>query len=149
MLLLRSNNHPPMLEKSQYDSWQSRMVLYIQGKEHGAHLLDSIINGPFQFGTFEVLTTINTPASTTERTLTNLTPEEKIRQLCDIRETNIVLQGLPLDVYSFVNHHKVAKEICDRVKLLIEGLEVSPQERESKFYNEFDIFTYEKGETLS
>ncbi|GJR76569.1 hypothetical protein Tco_0088934 [Tanacetum coccineum] len=29
------DNPPPMLKRSQYDSWQSRMLLYIQGKEHG------------------------------------------------------------------------------------------------------------------
>ncbi|GKB85869.1 hypothetical protein Tco_0958141 [Tanacetum coccineum] len=37
-------------------------------------------------------------------------------------------------------------EIWDRVKLLIEGSELSLQERESKLYDEFDIFTSEKGE---
>ncbi|GKC44861.1 reverse transcriptase domain-containing protein [Tanacetum coccineum] len=30
--------------------------------------------------------------------------------------------GLPLDVYAIVNHHKVAKEIWDKVKLLMQGL---------------------------
>ncbi|GJR36711.1 hypothetical protein Tco_1212395 [Tanacetum coccineum] len=54
-------------------------------------------------------------------------------------------KGLPPDVYTLVNHHKVAKEIWDRVKLLIEGTEFSLQERESKLYNEFDRFTSEKG----
>ncbi|GKA90348.1 hypothetical protein Tco_0812218 [Tanacetum coccineum] len=92
-----SKNRPPMLERSQYDSSQSRMLLYIQGKEHGKQLLDS---------------------------------------------------GLPPDVYSLVNHHLVAKEIWDRVKLLMEGSELSVQERESKLYNEFDGFTSKKGETI-
>ncbi|GKE46991.1 hypothetical protein Tco_1478249 [Tanacetum coccineum] len=36
-----AENRPPMLERSQCDSWQSRMLLYIRGKEHGIHLLDS------------------------------------------------------------------------------------------------------------
>ncbi|GJR09551.1 integrase, catalytic region, zinc finger, CCHC-type containing protein [Tanacetum coccineum] len=35
-----------------------------------------------------------------------------------------VLQGLPPDVYAIMNHHKVAKEIWDRVKLLMQGLAV-------------------------
>ncbi|GKA67896.1 hypothetical protein Tco_0767813 [Tanacetum coccineum] len=67
-----AENHPPMLEMSQYNSWQSRMLLYI----------------------------------------------------------------------------RVAKEIWDRVKLLIEGSELSLQERESKLYNEFDRFTSKNGETI-
>ncbi|GKD49635.1 hypothetical protein Tco_1278611, partial [Tanacetum coccineum] len=30
-----ADNRPPMLDKSQSNSWQSRMLLYIKGKEHG------------------------------------------------------------------------------------------------------------------
>ncbi|GJW93820.1 hypothetical protein Tco_0173492 [Tanacetum coccineum] len=50
----------------------------------------------------------------------------------------IVILKPPPDVYSLVNHHKVAKEIWDRVKLLMKGMELSQQERECKLYNEFD-----------
>ncbi|GKG00198.1 hypothetical protein Tco_0301888, partial [Tanacetum coccineum] len=89
-----------------------------------------------------------TTASTRPRTFNDLTNKEKIRESCDIRATNIALQGLPPDVYTLVNHHTVAKEIWDKVKLLIEGTELSLQERESKFYNEFDRFTSKKGKTI-
>nr|GEW38864.1 retrovirus-related Pol polyprotein from transposon TNT 1-94 [Tanacetum cinerariifolium] len=41
--------------------------------------------------------------------------------------TNIVLQGLPPDVYAIVNHHKVSKDIWDRVKLLMQGTKLSLQ----------------------
>ncbi|GKE68233.1 hypothetical protein Tco_1526305 [Tanacetum coccineum] len=37
--------------------------------------------------------------------------------------------GLPLDVYSLVNNCKVAKDIWDRVKLLMQGTKLSYQER--------------------
>ncbi|GJU65059.1 hypothetical protein Tco_1246894 [Tanacetum coccineum] len=30
---------------------------------------------------------------------------------CDMKATNIVLQGLPADIYSLVNHHRVAKDL--------------------------------------
>ncbi|GJT41484.1 hypothetical protein Tco_0941349 [Tanacetum coccineum] len=33
MIVAGADNRPRMLEKSMYDSWQSRMLLYIQGKE--------------------------------------------------------------------------------------------------------------------
>ncbi|GJW30365.1 hypothetical protein Tco_0047240 [Tanacetum coccineum] len=94
-----ADNRPPMLERSQYDSWQSSMLLYIQGKEHGKKFLHSVQNGPFQFGTIDILATPTTPASTRVRTIDDLTDEEKIREACDIRPTNIVLQGLPPDIY--------------------------------------------------
>ncbi|GKD09985.1 integrase, catalytic region, zinc finger, CCHC-type containing protein, partial [Tanacetum coccineum] len=52
--------------------------------------------------------------------------KEKIRESVDIKETNIVLQGLPQDIYNLVNHSEDAKQIWDRVKLLIQGLVVPP-----------------------
>nr|GEW56549.1 hypothetical protein [Tanacetum cinerariifolium] len=106
-----ANNHPPMLDKSQYNSWKSRILLYIKGKEHGKQLYNSVIIGPFQYGTVEVPTTITLPQTVRDRTYEDLTEVEKIREAFNIMETNIVLQGLPLDVYSLVNHHTVAKEI--------------------------------------
>nr|GFC54448.1 hypothetical protein [Tanacetum cinerariifolium] len=75
---------------------------------------------------------------TRPRTYEELTYKEKIREECNIRATNIVLQGLLLDVYNLVNDHTFAKEIWDRVKLLMEGTERSLQESECKLYNEFD-----------
>ncbi|GJR54610.1 hypothetical protein Tco_1405131 [Tanacetum coccineum] len=143
-----ADNRPPMLEKSHSNSWQSHMLLYIRGKEHGKELYDSFINGPFQFGTVDVPVTPTTAASTGPRTFDDLIDKEKIREACDIRATNTILQGLPPDVYTLVNHHTLTKEIWDIVKLLIEGTELSMQVQESKLYNEFDRFTYEKGETI-
>ncbi|GJS21388.1 hypothetical protein Tco_0450020 [Tanacetum coccineum] len=109
-----ADNRPPMLNKSQYNSWQSRMLLYIKGKEHGKQLYDSVINGPFKYRTVEVPRTPTTPASIRDITYDDLTEAKNIREACDIRATNIVLQGLPQDVYNLVNHHTYAKEIWDR-----------------------------------
>ncbi|GJU72711.1 hypothetical protein Tco_1264116 [Tanacetum coccineum] len=116
-----ADNRPPMLEKSQYNSWQNRMLLFIRGKEHGKDLLDFVLNDPFQYRTVEVPGTPTLQASTRPRTYDDLNDKEKIHEECDIRATNIVLQGLPPNVYTLVNHHTISKEIWDRVKLLIEG----------------------------
>ncbi|GJY31436.1 hypothetical protein Tco_0414931 [Tanacetum coccineum] len=70
----------------------------------------------------------NTPATIRARTYTDLTDEENIRESVDIKATNIVLQGLPQDIYNLVNHNEHAKQIWDRVKLLIQGSELSLQE---------------------
>ncbi|GJV38654.1 hypothetical protein Tco_1411131 [Tanacetum coccineum] len=140
-----ADNRPPMLEKSQYNLWQSRMKLYIRGKEHGKDLLDSVLISPFKYETVVVPDTSTTLKTTIPITYDDLTDKEKIREECDIRAMNIVLQGLPPNVYTLVNHHIEAKEIWDKVKLLIEGTELSLQEQESKLYNEFDRFTSKKG----
>ncbi|GJZ21763.1 hypothetical protein Tco_0558802 [Tanacetum coccineum] len=77
-----------------------------------------------------------------------LSVAEKLQAECDLKDTNIVLQGLPQDLYAIVNHHKFSKEIWDRVKLLMQGTKLSLQEKECKLYDEFDKFSFMKGETL-
>ncbi|GJW37924.1 hypothetical protein Tco_0060844 [Tanacetum coccineum] len=67
---------------------------------------------------------------------------------CDVQATNIILHGLPPDVYALVNHQEAAKDIWNRVKLLMKGTELSYQERECRLYNLFDKFAYVQGETL-
>ncbi|GJT90937.1 hypothetical protein Tco_1079782 [Tanacetum coccineum] len=86
--------------------------------------------------------------TTRKKKYEELSVTEKLQADCDLKATNIVLQGLPTDVYAIVNHHKVAKEIWDKVKLLMQGTQLSLQERECKLYDEFDKFPFLKGETL-
>ncbi|GKE05887.1 hypothetical protein Tco_1397905 [Tanacetum coccineum] len=124
------------------------MLLYIKGIEHGKLLVDSVINGPFKYGTITGPGTLTTHATVRDRRYDELADAEKIREACDIKATNIVLQGLPQDIYNLVNHHDEAKHIWVRVKLLIEGSEISLQESESKLYDEFDTFTLETGEII-
>ncbi|GKE44434.1 hypothetical protein Tco_1471718, partial [Tanacetum coccineum] len=81
-------------------------------------------------------------------TYEELSDKEKLQANCDLKATNIVLQGLPPDVYALINHHKVAKNIWGRVQLLMQGTSLSRQEREGKLYDEFDKFPHVKGETL-
>ncbi|GKG48671.1 hypothetical protein Tco_0512818, partial [Tanacetum coccineum] len=45
-----------------------------------------------------------------DRVFTDLTPEEKERFKADIRATNILLQGLPKDIYTLINHYNDAKD---------------------------------------
>nr|GEW61168.1 hypothetical protein [Tanacetum cinerariifolium] len=85
-ILSSADNRPPMLEKDMYDSWKSRMELYMLNRQHSRMILESVEQA-----------------------------------------TNIILQGLPSEVYALVSTHK---------------------ERECKLYDEFDKFTYRKGETL-
>ncbi|GJY41819.1 integrase, catalytic region, zinc finger, CCHC-type containing protein [Tanacetum coccineum] len=67
---------------------------------------------------------------------------------CDMKATNIILQGLPSDIYSLVNHHRVAKDLWERVQLLMQGTSLTKQERECKLYDASDKFTHIKGESL-
>nr|GEY66200.1 hypothetical protein [Tanacetum cinerariifolium] len=77
-----------------------------------------------------------------------LSAAEAIQADCDVKATNIILQGLPLEVYALVSTHKVAKELWERIQMLMQRMSLTKQERECKLYDAFDKFAYQKGETL-
>nr|GEX57168.1 hypothetical protein [Tanacetum cinerariifolium]GEX70597.1 hypothetical protein [Tanacetum cinerariifolium] len=76
------------------------------------------------------------------------TEAQQLQDDCDVQATNIILPGLSPDVYALVNHQEVAKDIFNRVKLIMKGTKLSYQEREWRLYNLFDKFSYVQGETL-
>ncbi|GJY22342.1 retrovirus-related pol polyprotein from transposon TNT 1-94 [Tanacetum coccineum] len=77
-----------------------------------------------------------------------LSATEKIQADCDLKATNIILQGLPFDIYLLVNHHRVAKDLWERIQLPMQGTSLTKQERECKLYDAFDKFAHIKGESL-
>ncbi|GKC55309.1 hypothetical protein Tco_1078054 [Tanacetum coccineum] len=123
MIVAGADNRPPMLDKTQYSSWASRMLLYIKEKENEKLLVDSVLNRPFKYGTVAVLETQTIPTTVRDRTYDELTDAKKLHESRDIKETNIVLQGLPQDIYNL-------------------------RERESKLYDEFETFTSMPEETI-
>ncbi|GKE26113.1 integrase, catalytic region, zinc finger, CCHC-type containing protein, partial [Tanacetum coccineum] len=97
--------------------------MIVAGKDHGCIILNSVKNGPLIWPTVE-----QEDGTVRLKTYEELSYKEKLQADCDLKATNIVLQGLPPDVYSLVNHHKVSKDIWDRVKLLMQGTSLSKQE---------------------
>ncbi|GKD99961.1 hypothetical protein Tco_1387945 [Tanacetum coccineum] len=114
MILSGGDNRPPMLDKDLYDSWKSIMELYMQNREHGRMILESVEHGPL------IWPTIEENRVTRTKKYAELSATEKIQADCDLKATNIILQGLPSDVYSLVNHHRVAKDLWERVQLLMQ-----------------------------
>ncbi|GJS00672.1 hypothetical protein Tco_0317180 [Tanacetum coccineum] len=105
-------------------------------------ILESFENGPLIWPTIEE-NRVTGPKKSSE-----LSPMEAIQADCDVKATNIILQGLPPEVYALVSNHKVAKELWERIQLLMQGTSLTKQERECKLYDEFDKFAYKKGESL-
>ncbi|GJY32040.1 hypothetical protein Tco_0415535 [Tanacetum coccineum] len=142
IILSGADNRPPMLDKDLYDSWKSRMELYMQNREHGRMILESVENGPLIWPTVEENGVIRT------NKYAELSAAEKIQADYDMKATNIILQGLLADIYSLMNHHRVAKDLWEKVQLLMQGTSLTNQERECKLYDAFDKFTHIKGESL-
>nr|GEY31595.1 hypothetical protein [Tanacetum cinerariifolium] len=91
-----------------YDTLHQRKIAY------GRMILNLVLNRPLVYGTIEENSVTRT------KTYEELSDIEKLQHDCDIRATNIVLQGI----------------------------ELSQQKRECKLYNEFDSFASAKGESL-
>ncbi|GJS02861.1 hypothetical protein Tco_0319369 [Tanacetum coccineum] len=91
-------------------------------KENGVNILKSIDEGPFQMGTFW-------------------------ETLAEGNEGALHL-GLPKDIYTLINHYTNAKDIWDNVKMLLEGSELTKEDRESQLYDDFEHFRQNKGETI-
>ncbi|GKD78010.1 retrovirus-related pol polyprotein from transposon TNT 1-94 [Tanacetum coccineum] len=81
----------PMLDRTDFESWQQRIHLYCLGKDNGVNILKSIDEGPFKMGKFR-----ETLAKGAEGTLhlgperdkvfPDLTPKEKERMLLEVSE---------------------------------------------------------------
>ncbi|GKB12429.1 hypothetical protein Tco_0846352 [Tanacetum coccineum] len=108
MILYGGDNRPPMLDKDMYDSWKSIMKLYMQNREHGRIILESVEHGPLIWPTIEE---------------NGVTRTKKYVEL-------------------------VAKDLWERIQLLMQGTSLTKQERECKLYDAFDKFAHIKRESL-
>ncbi|GKE26606.1 integrase, catalytic region, zinc finger, CCHC-type containing protein, partial [Tanacetum coccineum] len=121
-----SDTLPPMLDRTDFESWQQRIRLYCLGKDNGENIMKSIDEGPFKMGTFRETILEGAEGALhlgpeRVRAFTDLIQEEKERYKADIRATNILLQ---------------------------EGSELTKDERESQLYDDFEHFCQIKGETI-
>nr|GFA41585.1 hypothetical protein [Tanacetum cinerariifolium] len=89
VILSGVDNRPPMLEKDMYDSWKSRTELYMMNRQHGRMILESVENGPLLWPT------IKENGVTRPKKYSELSATEAIQADCDVKATNIILQGLP------------------------------------------------------
>ncbi|GJU65263.1 retrovirus-related pol polyprotein from transposon TNT 1-94 [Tanacetum coccineum] len=120
-----SDTRPPMLDRTDFESWQQRIRLYCLGKDNGENIIKSITKGPFQMGTTTDIIPVEGEGPPQQgqvraRVFTELSTEDKERYKADIRATNILLQGS----------------------------ELTKDDRESQLYDEFEHFCQIKGETI-
>nr|GEZ90147.1 hypothetical protein [Tanacetum cinerariifolium] len=141
-----------------YDSWKSRIELYMLNRPNDRIIMESVEQGPL------IWPTVDVEGVTRPKKYSELSAAEAIQADCDIKATNIILQGLPPEVYALatniilqglppevyalVSTHKIAKELWERIQMLMQGTSLTKQERECKLYDAFDKFAYQKGETL-
>ncbi|GKE31627.1 hypothetical protein Tco_1450949 [Tanacetum coccineum] len=85
MILSGADNRLPMLDKYLYDSLKSTMELYMQNRENGRMISESVENGPL------IWPTIEENGVTKTKKYVELSATEKIQADCDMKATNIIL----------------------------------------------------------
>nr|GEW69720.1 hypothetical protein [Tanacetum cinerariifolium] len=119
-----SDTRPPMLDRTDFASWQQCIRLYCRGKENGVNILKSIDEGPYQMGT------VREPLAEGTEGAPQFGPER------------------PRDIYTLVNHYTDAKDIWDNVKMLLEGSELTKEDHESQLYDDFEHLRQHKGDFI-
>ncbi|GJY27485.1 retrovirus-related pol polyprotein from transposon TNT 1-94 [Tanacetum coccineum] len=79
---------------------KSRMELYMLNRPRGRMILASVEKGPL------VWPSISEDGVTRLKEYVELTPAEAIQADCDIKEINIILQGLPTEIYALFTNKK-------------------------------------------
>nr|GEV42117.1 hypothetical protein [Tanacetum cinerariifolium] len=118
MIFSGVDNRPPMLEKDLYDSWKSKIELYMQNREHGRMILESVEHGLL------IWPTIEENEVTRTKKYVEFSAAKKIQADCDMKATDIILQGIPPDIYSLFNHHRFTNDLWERIQLLMQDLGV-------------------------
>nr|GEY63618.1 hypothetical protein [Tanacetum cinerariifolium] len=77
-------------------------------------ILEAVKHGPL------IWITIEENRVTKTKKYAELYATGKIQANCDLKATNIIIQGLPSDVYLLDNHHRVAKDPWERSKHVID-----------------------------
>ncbi|GJT48358.1 retrovirus-related pol polyprotein from transposon TNT 1-94 [Tanacetum coccineum] len=137
-----TDNRPPMLVESDYDSWKIRIHRYIRGKPLGKLIWNSIQNGPSPHpmvtdAPTEGQTGVNMPRMKLD---SEFTPEETNRENADTQAEIILSQGLPRHIFNILNQTNTAKEIWDNVEMLMQGSGRTLQQRKEDLFDEFERF---------
>nr|GFA83134.1 hypothetical protein [Tanacetum cinerariifolium] len=114
-ILSGAENRPPMLEKDMYDSWRSRMEMYMLNRQHGRIIFESVEHGPLLWPS------VTEEGVTRLKKYSELSAAEAIQADCDVKATNIILQALSLEIYALVSTHKLAKDLWERIQMLMQG----------------------------
>ncbi|GJR77528.1 hypothetical protein Tco_0089893 [Tanacetum coccineum] len=93
-LVVASENGPPMLKNGSYDTWKSRLLMYVEGKDSSNETRKLEGHQKRDYRLWLIL---------------NVDEWKQIE--CVIMAANIVLQGLLNDINTLLNHRKIANSI--------------------------------------
>nr|GEW48160.1 reverse transcriptase domain-containing protein [Tanacetum cinerariifolium] len=123
-----------------------------KSKPNGKLIYKSIMNGPY------VRRMISEPGDPdcevpvaetfNEQTNDELTKKEVKQMEADDQAIQIILMGLPEDIYAAIDSCETAQEIWLRVQQMMKGSDIGIQDKKAKFFNEWERFTSIDGELI-
>ncbi|GJX63820.1 hypothetical protein Tco_0296720 [Tanacetum coccineum] len=128
-----------MLEKGSYVPWGSHFMRHVDGKkEQGKMTRESIKHGPYVMKQIPYPTSPTNAPRTKTQTEAELAGDKKTFE-ADIDAMNMNFLGIPNYIYNYVDACQTAQAM-NHVKRLMQGTNLSKQERDSSLTNEFDKF---------
>ncbi|GKE18822.1 hypothetical protein Tco_1426399 [Tanacetum coccineum] len=142
-----ASDRPPILEKGSYVPWASRFLRFLDNKrEEGELMRHSIDKGPYKR---KEIVDPNDNSQKILEPIKDLSIDDQKQYYADIKVMNYILQGIPNDIYNSVDACNDAQNMWNQIKRLMQGTNISKQERHSRLMNEFDKFVAEDGESLT
>ncbi|GJV53758.1 hypothetical protein Tco_1449499 [Tanacetum coccineum] len=110
-----TDNRPPMLEESDFDSWKIRIQRTIRRGEQQTQVIRKKRDDEF-------------------------TEAENIKELADIQAINILSQGLPRHIFKHagLNQTETAQEIWENVELLMQGSGLTEQQQKEILFDQYE-----------
>ncbi|GJU02968.1 retrovirus-related pol polyprotein from transposon TNT 1-94 [Tanacetum coccineum] len=141
-----------MLNKDNYVPWYSRLLHYENSKPNGKLIYNSIMHGPYVRGMIPELGDPyrEVPIAKTfhEHTHDEFTEKELKKMEADDQAIQIILMGLPEDIYAAVDSCETTQEIWLRVQQMMKGSDIGIQDKKAKLFNEWERFTSTDGESI-
>nr|GEW63160.1 hypothetical protein [Tanacetum cinerariifolium] len=140
-------DRPPKLKKGSYVPWASQFLRLLENKQEDEELMrNSIDNGPY---IRKEITNPNDTTTTRPKPISNMSKPDKEKYYAYINVMNYILQGIPNDIYNSVDACSDAKQMWNIIKRLMQGSDISQQERHSRLMNKFDKFVAVKRKSLT
>ncbi|GKA70486.1 hypothetical protein Tco_0776625 [Tanacetum coccineum] len=120
-----TDNRPPMLEESDFDSWKIRIQRTIRRGEQQTQVIRKKRDDEF-------------------------TEAENIKELADIQAINILSQGLPRHIFKHagLNQTETAQEIWENVELLMQGSGLTEQQQKEILFDQYERFRANGNESI-
>ncbi|GJZ34738.1 hypothetical protein Tco_0580555 [Tanacetum coccineum] len=124
------------LNKDNYVPWSSRLLRYANNKLNGKLIYNSIMHGPYVRRMIPEPGDLDreVPVAKTfhEQTNEELTEKEVKQMEADDQAIQIILMGLPKDIYAAVDSCETAQEIWLRVQQMMKGSDIGIQDKKAK-----------------